>query len=128
MWSMKIPNPFNWQLTKPGNHPLEKIVRNLNKWFRCLGLTIPSWCYLRLWLKLMWPTSAPSIENSLSQINCWNFWMLQFSLKLSSLHPVFWPLFTPPIPSLSEVCKIRKFDKIWVWNAEIQRLDAQGSR
>jgi len=42
---------------------------------------------------------------------------IELSLKSPCLHPVFGPAFTPPIPSFSGICKVRKYE-----NPENQRL------
>jgi hypothetical protein len=39
---------------------------------------------------------------------CFFFYLVEFSLKSSCLHPVY-GLFSPPSPSLSEVHKVTKF-------------------
>jgi len=42
------------------------------------------------------------------------FWLLELSVKSPSV--------SPPIPSFSGICKVKKFDWIWVWNVETQHL------
>jgi len=41
-------------------------------------------------------------------------YILEFSFKVTLSSPCLWTSFHPPIPSLSEVCQLRKFYSIWV--------------